>query len=345
MASHRKPRTRILASAGPRAAVGITSAALASVTLMSETAHAAPAKPSISEVKKQVDTLNQQAEVATQQYDQAKEKTATQRTKTNQLLAQVAEKTQKMNESRRVLGQFAAEQYRNGGLDETTQLLLSDDPAGFLNQTHLLDRLSTTQEQALQTFKVQQEQASIQRGQATASLQELTTSQGKLATQKKNVQAKLASAQKLLNSLNAAERAKLAAMQPKSSTSNASYTYNGPASGRAAAAIQFALSQRGKPYVSGGTGPNSYDCSGLTMAAYKAAGITIGRTTWDQVKDGTAVSESDLRPGDLVFFYSGISHVGIYLGNGNVVHAPHTGATVEIAPMSWMPFAAARRIA
>jgi len=345
LASHRKPRTRILASAGPRAAVGITSAALASVTLMSETAHAAPAKPSISEVKKQVDTLNQQAEVATQQYDQAKEKTATQRTKTNQLLAQVAEKTQKMNESRRVLGQFAAEQYRNGGLDETTQLLLSDDPAGFLNQTHLLDRLSTTQEQALQTFKVQQEQASIQRGQATASLQELTTSQGKLATQKKNVQAKLASAQKLLNSLNAAERAKLAAMQPKSSTSNASYTYNGPASGRAAAAIQFALSQRGKPYVSGGTGPNSYDCSGLTMAAYKAAGITIGRTTWDQVKDGTAVSESDLRPGDLVFFYSGISHVGIYLGNGNVVHAPHTGATVEIAPMSWMPFAAARRIA
>jgi peptidoglycan DL-endopeptidase CwlO len=347
LASHRKPRTRILASAGPRAAVGITSAALASVTLMSETAHAAPAKPSISEVNKQVDSLNQQAEVATQHYDQAKEKTATQRAKTNQLLAQVAEKTQKMNESRRVLGQFAAEQYRNGGLDETTQLLLSDDPAGFLNQTHLLDRLSTTQEQALQTFKVQQEQASIQRGQATASLQQLTTSQGKLATQKKNVQAKLASAQKLLNSLNTAQRAKLAAMQPKApaATSKTSYTYNGPASGRAAAAIQFALAQRGKPYVSGGTGPNSYDCSGLTQAAYRAAGISIGRTTWDQVKDGTSVSESDLRPGDLVFFYSGISHVGIYLGNGNVVHAPHTGATVEIAPMSWMPFAAARRIA
>ncbi len=342
MASHRKPRTPLLASAGPRAAVGITGAALASVTLMSETAHAAPAKPTIAQVKKQVDDLNQQAEVATQRYDQAKEKTSAQRTKTNQLLAQVAEKTEKMNESRRVLGQFAAEQYRDGGLDETTQLLLSDDPEGFLAQTHMLDRLSSTQEEALKTYKVQQEQASIQRAQASSSLAGLTTQQGKLAGQKKDLQAKLAAAQKLLNSLTSQQRAKLASMEPSSSQT---YTYNGPASGRAAAAIKFALSQIGKPYVSGGTGPNSYDCSGLTQASYRAAGITIGRTTWDQVKDGVAVSESDLRPGDLVFFYSGISHVGIYLGDGKVVHAPHTGATVEIAPMSWMPFAAARRIA
>ncbi|SEG62714.1 Cell wall-associated hydrolase, NlpC family [Actinacidiphila yanglinensis] len=345
MASHRKPRTRILAMTAPRAAVGITTAALASVTLMSETANAAPAKPSISEVKKQVDSLNQQAEVATQQYDQAKEKTATQRTKTNQLLADVADKTEKMNESRRVLGQFAAEQYRTGGFGATTQLLFSNDPQSFLSQNHLLDRMTATQEQALKSFKIQQEQASVQRAQATASLQQLTSSQSKLATQKKNAQTKLAAAQKLLNSLNAEQKKKLAALQPKAPASSATYKYSGPASGRVATAIQFALAQRGKPYVSGATGPNSYDCSGLTQAAYRAAGITIGRTTWDQVKDGTAVSESDLQPGDLVFFYSGISHVGIYIGNGNVVHAPHTGASVEIAPMDWMPFAAARRIA
>jgi cell wall-associated NlpC family hydrolase len=345
LASHRKPRTRILASAAPRAAVGVTAAALASVTLMSESANAAPAKPSITEVKKQIDTLNQQAEVATQQYDQAKEKTSQARAKANQLLAQVAQKTQKMNETRRVLGQFATAQYRDGGLDQTTQLLLSDDPEQFLEQSHMLDRLSSTQEQALQTFKVQSEQANIQRAQATASLGELTSAQSKLATQKKNVQTKLAAAQKLLNSLNAEQRRKLAALTPSTSSATTHYTYSGPASGRAAAAIQFALAQRGKPYVSGGTGPNSYDCSGLTQAAYAAAGVSIGRTTWDQVKDGVAVSEADLRPGDLVFFYSGISHVGIYLGNGQVVHAPHTGATVEIAPMSWMPFAAARRVA
>ncbi|WP_405586457.1 NlpC/P60 family protein [Streptomyces sp. NBC_01190] len=367
MASHRKPRTRILTTSAPRAAVGVTAvAALASVTLLSEGASAAPApaKPSISEVKKQVDSLNQQAEVATQQYDQAKEKTDTQRAKANQLLEQVAQKTEKLNETRRVLGQFASEQYREGGMDATTQLLLSANPEAFLAQTHMMDRASLTQEQALKTFQIQQEQAAIQRSQASASLSELTSAQAKLAAQKKNVSAKLAAAQKLLNSLNAEQRARIAAMNrpPASSTgfakssaggssssgssaSSASYNYNGPASGRAAAAIQFALAQRGKPYVSGGTGPGAYDCSGLTQAAYAAAGIKIGRTTWDQVTDGTSVSEADLRPGDLVFFYSGISHVGIYLGNGQVVHAPHTGAVVEIAPMSWMPFAAARRIA
>lgn len=359
MASHRKPRPSILAATAPRAAVGVTAAALASVTLLGETASAAPAKPSISEVKAQIDQLNQQAEVATQQYDQAMEATANQRAKANQLLQQVAGKTQAMNETRRVLGQFATAQYRDGGLDQTTQLFLSDDPEQFLQQNHLMDRLSTTQEQALETFKTQQEQANVQRAQATASLNELTAAQNKLATEKKNLQKKLAAAQKVLNSLTAAQRARLAELQrppaPTHSSSSSAgssgssgstdYSYNGPASGRAAAAVQFALAQRGKPYYRGATGPDSYDCSGLTQAAYRAAGITIGRTTWDQVKDGVAVSQSDLRPGDLVFFYSSISHVGIYIGNGQIVHAPHTGAVVEIAPMSWMPFAAARRIA
>lgn len=345
MASHRKPRTRILASAAPRAAVGVTAAALASVTLFGESASATPAKPSIAEVKRQIDSLNQQAEVATQRYDQAKEKTAAQRATTDQLLAQVAQKTQRMNEARRVLGQFAAEQYRDGGLDQTMQLMLSDHPDQFLQQSHMLDQLSTTQAEALKTFEVDQEQANIQRTQASSSLAQLTSAQSQLATQKHTLQTKLAAAQKLLNSLTADQRAKLAAMDPGSSSSSTSYHYTGPATGRAAAAIKFALAQRGKPYVSGGTGPNAYDCSGLTQAAYRAAGVGIGRTTWDQVKDGVPVSEADLQPGDLVFFYSGISHVGIYLGNGQIVHAPHTGAVVEIAPMSWMPFAAARRVA
>ncbi|MEV6005430.1 NlpC/P60 family protein [Streptomyces sp. NPDC051976] len=346
MASHRKPRTRILSTAGPRAAVGITTAALASVTLLSESANAAPAKPSIAEVKAQIEELNQQAEVATQQYDAAQEKTTKQRATANQLLAQVAQKTQKMNETRRILGQFATAQYRDGGIDETTQLLLSEDPAGFLAQTHMLDRLSTTQEQALETFKVQQEQANIQRAQATSSLNELTAAQSKLAAEKKNVDTKLAAAQKLLNSLTKDQRTQLAALDHHSTSSTPThYTYNGPASGRAAQAIAFALAQRGKPYERGATGPGSYDCSGLTQAAYHAAGIDIGRTTWDQIKDGTRVSESDLRPGDLVFFYSGISHVAIYLGNGQIVHAPHTGAVVEIGQLSWMPFAGAVRLA
>lgn len=93
----------------------------------------------------------------------------------------------------------------------------------------------------------------------------------------------------------------------------------------------------GKPYVWGATGPASYDCSGLTQAAWKAAGVDIPRTTWDQVKIGTRVATADLRPGDLVFFYDDISHVGIYKGDGMMIHAPKPGANVREESIYYMP--------
>lgn len=348
MASHRKPRTRILASTGPRAAVGLTTAALATVTLLSESASAAPAKPSITAVKAQVDTLRHDAEAATEHYNAAKEKTDQQRATADRALAQVAGRTAKLNDARRALGQFAAAQYRSGGIDPSTALFFSDNPEKFLEQSNMMDRMSTSQQQAVEEFRTQQQRASQDRAEATASLAALTDSQSKLADEKKKVQTKLAEAQKVLNGLTAEQRTTLATLDRQQSGSvptSTSYTYNGPATGRAAAAITFALAQRGKPYVSGATGPSSYDCSGLTQAAYRAAGITIGRTTWDQITDGTPVSKSELRPGDLVFFYSGNTHVAMYLGNGQIVHSPHTGAVVEIGKLDWMPFHGAVRLA
>ncbi|MDX6355300.1 MAG: peptidoglycan DL-endopeptidase CwlO, partial [Streptomyces sp.] len=107
--------------------------------------------------------------------------------------------------------------------------------------------------------------------------------------------------------------------------------------------IAFAQKQLGKPYVWGATGPDSYDCSGLTQAAYKAAGIDLPRVTYDQVNVGSRVSEDELQPGDLIFFYSDISHVGIYIGDGEMIHAPHTGTVVKVAPITEMPFAAGVR--
>jgi cell wall-associated NlpC family hydrolase len=109
-------------------------------------------------------------------------------------------------------------------------------------------------------------------------------------------------------------------------------------------AVDTAMSKLGKPYVYGATGPNSFDCSGLVQYAYKAAGITLPRTSAAQSQVGTAVSQSALKPGDLVFFYSGPSHVGIYIGGGNVVHAPTTGDVVKVTPVSAMPFHSARHV-
>ncbi|WP_328895875.1 C40 family peptidase [Streptomyces sp. NBC_00236] len=381
LASHRKPRTRVR-NTGP--AVGITTAALASVTLLStQSALAAPApKPSIEDVQKKVDDLYRQAGTATQQYNQAKEATTAQRSKVDTLLDDVAKRTEKLNEARRTLGTYAAAQYRGGTLAPTATFFLADDPQSFFDQTHLMDRMTERQTRAVSDFRTQQVKASEQRAEAVASLETLTESQATLRTSKQNVQTKLSEARGLLSKLTAEEKARLAELERKkeaeakrkaaelakkqaaakaeadreaaaaeeaaeeagSGTGAGTGTGTGSGSGsdadastKAEKVMAFARAQLGKPYVWGATGPASYDCSGLTQAAWKAAGVDIPRTTWDQVNVGTRIATEDLRPGDLVFFYDDISHVGIYKGDGMMIHAPKPGANVREESIYYMP--------
>ncbi|MBW5250742.1 NlpC/P60 family protein [Streptomyces poriferorum] len=379
LASHRKPRTRVR-NTGP--AVGITTAALASVTLLStQSALAAPApKPSIEDVQKKVDDLYRQAGTATQQYNQAKEATTAQRSKVDTLLDDVAKRTEKVNEARRTLGTYAAAQYRGGTLAPTATFFLADDPQSFFDQTHLMDRMTERQTRAVSDFRTQQAKASKQRAEAVASLETLTESQATLRTSKQNVQTKLSEARGLLSRLTAEEKARLAELERKKEaeakrkaaelakkqaaakaeadrkaaaaeeaakeTGSGTGTGTGTGSGsgsdadastKAEKVMAFARAQLGKPYVWGATGPASYDCSGLTQAAWKAAGVDIPRTTWDQVNVGTRIATEDLRPGDLVFFYDDISHVGIYKGDGMMIHAPKPGANVREESIYYMP--------
>lgn len=372
MATHRKARTAILSAPGPRTAVGLTTAALATVTLFSEAASAAPqspaAQPSIAEVKAKVDALTHDAEVATETYNGAKEKVTRQNATVNQLLTQAAQKTQDLNDSRRLLGQFAAAQYRAGGDDSTANLLLASSPQDLLDARHLTALFGKRQKAAVENYRVQQAAATQKRIEAAKSLATLTTQQAQLKAAKADVQTKLGAAQKLLNSLTAQEKARLAALeaqqeaearkkaaalaaqekakakaaqaQQASSPSKTTTPVNASVADKA---IAFARDQLGDPYVWGATGPDSWDCSGLTQAAYRAAGVTLPRTTGEQVDVGSRVSESNLQPGDLIFFYSDHSHVGIYIGGGEMIHAPHTGTVVKIAPITEMPFYGAVR--
>lgn len=375
MATHRKARTALLSTPGPRTAVGLTTAALATVTLLGESASATPApgkpaQPSIAEVKARVDALQHQAEVATDHYNATKEQVDQQNAKVDKLLTQVAQKTARMNASRLLLGQYAAAQYRGGGGLTTTQYLMSDSPGDLADAAHMSTVFSQRQKAAVADYQAQQVSAARQRMAAAKALTSLTAQQGQLSSQKKDVQAKLAAAQKLLNSLTAEQKKRLAelaakqeaeakakaaklaaqekAKQEAAAKAAAAKGTTAPTTGSAdssvaAQAIAFARAQLGKPYVWGATGPDSYDCSGLTQAAYKAAGIDLPRTTYDQVDVGTRISEDDLQPGDLIFFYSDVSHVGLYIGNGEMIHAPHTGTVVKIAPITEMPFYAAVR--
>ncbi|MFJ6573092.1 NlpC/P60 family protein [Streptomyces sp. NPDC091292] len=384
MASHRRERQPGTRVAGLRTspALGITTAALTSVALLSQSAQAAPAddKPSIEEVQRKVDDLYHEAGVATEKYNGAKERSAQQKKKVDGLLDQVARGTEKLNEARRAMGSFAAAQYRTGAVSDTATLLLADNPQDYFDQRQLSSRLTERQKEVVDDYQTQALATAKKREQAAKSLTKLTASQSALRTSKQDVQTKLGEARDLLSKLTAEEKKRLAAIEKKkqeearrkaeelarkqaaeekkrqeataenpssgtgSGTGSDSGTGSGTGSGTSAGAstqtakvIAFAEAQLGKPYVWGATGPGSYDCSGLTQAAWKAAGVTLPRTTWDQVKVGTTVSTADARPGDLVFFYDDISHVGIYTGDGKMIHAPKPGANVRVESIYYMP--------
>ncbi|MQY16337.1 hypothetical protein SRB5_65350 [Streptomyces sp. RB5] len=388
MAAHRKPRTRIIetavSSTGGRAAVGMTTAALASATFLSQTAQADD-RPTLAEVQKQVDHLYHQAEAATERYNAAKEESGKQRLEVGKRLDEVAEQTQKVNDARRELGQMAAEQYRTGGATPTETFMLSDDPQQYFDQTHLMDRLTDRQKSTIEDFRVQQTEATKKRTEASKSLETLNETQAELKTSKETVQTKLGEARDLLDKLTAEEKARLAELErqreaeaqakaeeaarqaaaekaaaekaaaEKAAAEEAAAQEAAaaepaptepapaPAPSKADQVMAFAEAQLGKPYVWGATGPDSYDCSGLTQAAWKAAGVTLPRTTYDQVNVGTTIAKADMQPGDLVFFYDDISHVGIYAGGGQMIHAPKPGANVRYESVDYMPFYSAVR--
>ncbi|WP_326797899.1 NlpC/P60 family protein [Streptomyces sp. NBC_01808] len=379
MASHRKPRTRILESpAGRRTAVGVGSAALASATLLTQEAGATPAERSIEDVQKEVDHLYHEAERATERYNGAKERTAQQRTRVEQQLDEVAKETARLNESRRELGRLAAAQYRTGGVTPTATFMLAPDPQTYFDQAHLMERLTNREKAAVDQFQVRQAQAAKKRTEAQESLRNLTDSQEQLQESKQEVQTKLSDARKVLDRLTEAEKERLAELERKREEEARRKAEEAarqaelerqqqaeqerreqqqreqeqqeeeeqqeepppadPGPSKSEQVLAFAEAQLGKPYVWGATGPDSYDCSGLTQAAWREAGISLPRTTYDQVNAGTQVAKADLQPGDLVFFYDDISHVGIYVGNGQMIHASKPGDDVKYESIDYMPF-------
>ncbi|MGN9818593.1 C40 family peptidase [Streptomyces sp. SD11] len=332
MASHRRPkqpsRTRVTV---------LTTAAAAAVALSSQAANAAPSeKPSKDEVKAKVDALYEESALATDRANGAEEKQEKLEKEIDTLQDQVARGQDDLNSMRDGLGLMASSQYRTGAVDPSVQLFLSSDPDDYLDKASAIDQLSAQQVEALKKVQDKQRVLAQQRQEAAGKLKELSDTRKTLGQKKKEVQEKLAKARQLLNTLTAAEQAAIKTADTRASRDAGDRVELGneaPASERGAAALAAAKTQMGKPYVSGGSGPNSYDCSGLTQWAYNQAGQSISRTTYTQQNDGVKIGRSALKPGDLVFFNS-LAHVGLYAGNGVVLHAPKPGAVVRLESMS-----------
>ncbi|MEV7992414.1 NlpC/P60 family protein [Streptomyces sp. NPDC086077] len=338
MASHRRPkqpsRTRVTV---------LTTAAAAAVALSSQAANAAPSeKPSKDEVKAKVDKLYEEAEQATEKYNGAKERQEKLQKEISTIQDNVARGQEEVNELRDGLGSMASAQYRSGGIDPSLQLFLSADPDDYLDKASTLDQLSAQQVESLKKIQEKQRELAQDRAEASDKLKDLATTRSELGKKKSQVQGKLAEAQKLLNSLTAAEKAALAAEEDRASRASERTALGGsgaPATGRASSAYAAAQSVIGSPYVYGASGPSSFDCSGLTSWAFAQAGIGIPRTSQAQANAGTRIySQSDLQVGDLVIFYGDLHHVGFYAGNGQVLHAPRSGTVVRYESINNMPY-------
>ncbi|MGX1271872.1 NlpC/P60 family protein [Streptomyces phaeoluteigriseus] len=357
MPAHRKPRQRSAAGHTARTAATIALAGVAGATAFDGTGHAEPnATP--AQVKAKVDKLYQEAEAATEKYNGAQEKATAAERRLETLRDEAARKEARLNTAREALGTMAAAQYRGGGLDQAVQLALSDDPDRYLDNAAFAERAGVRQSAAVTRFRKQLREVEQLRGAARVELASLTSRKAELKRHKKTITDKLDAARGLLNRLTERERARIIADTGGGTDTRASRASAGardslPAPGsatatapgsRAAAAVSYAYAKLGSPYVWGATGPNAFDCSGLVQAAYRSAGVSLPRTTYAQIDAGRRVSRSELQPGDLVFFYSGITHVGIYVGGGNMIHAPNPSAPVRVAPIDEMPYAGASRV-
>ncbi|MFC6062310.1 NlpC/P60 family protein [Streptomyces ochraceiscleroticus] len=334
MASHRRPkqpsRTRVTV---------FTATAAAAVALSSQAAQAAP-KPTKEEVKSEVDKLYEQAEQATEKYNGAKEDQQKLQKEVDRLQDKVARGQEELNKLRKGIGSVASGQYRSGSIDPSVQLFLSGDPDTYLEKASTLDQLSGKQASQLKVIADKQRTLSQEREEAAGKIKDLSDTRKALGDKKDEIQGKLAKAQKLLNTLTAKERAALQAKEERANRANSRVDLGSavPSSQRAAAALAAAKTKIGSPYVWGATGPSSFDCSGLTQWAYQQAGQSLPRTSQEQATAGTQIGRGQLKPGDLVMFYSDLHHIGLYAGNGQVLHAPKPGAAVRFEAMDNMPF-------
>jgi peptidoglycan DL-endopeptidase CwlO len=337
----------------------------------------------VAEARNLIKQLQTDAAGIDQQYTDVKEQIREGRAQWRLKQADVQAQTEKVGRLKLQVGQIALAQFQNRSLDTAAHLFVTPDTEGFLSQISTVQKVSENQNSALQDYQqAQANLAALEHsaetdlaalGEKEKQLKSLTAASDKKLDQAKKVLAKLTADQqkqlaeaekKATAKANAEGRAKTKATakanaegrattkatakanaEDRATTKAPRDSTGGSATGssKGAKALAYAKAQLGEPYARSGAGPSSWDCSGLTMMAWGSVGVSLPHSSGQQYRRGRPVAKSDLQLGDLVFFYSDISHVGLYAGNGQVIHAPRPGKSVEYIKMSYMPYAGARR--
>ena len=321
------------------------------------------AEPNIADVQAQVDTLYHEAEIASERVNQARENLVHAQTRLKSLRADLDRTQRQVEDSRQQVVAAMLTQSQGQAFSSATQVALSESPDAFLERLVVVSQYNDQQTEMKAVFAKQVQQLELRQEAAKRELASMAQTKQELATQKARIDDKASEAKALLTRLKtkaaarAAERAAAASRSlERSRTPSPVPAPSTPApapaptpapassaSGRAGAAVSYALAQVGDAYVWGATGPSAFDCSGLTLMAWSQAGVSLPHSSSSQMSSGTPVSSSQLQPGDLVFYYSPVSHVGIYIGNGQIVHAANPSDGVKVAPVFSMPFSGAVR--
>jgi cell wall-associated NlpC family hydrolase len=311
----------------------------------------ANAAPSLAQVQAKVRQLEEDATAAAEGAQEAKVKLAGLTKTLNGIKAKAEVQGQTVSTLQRSLGTIAIEQYKSGGFGQSFELLFSSDPTLYLSSAGSLEAITRRKSAQLRKFEAAQQRLNATTLTVNDKIALVAAAQKKLAAQSAIARSKLVEAEKLLSKLSKAERERLARLADdeenadQASSLQAAKSANG-VSGRAGIALKYALKQIGDRYVFGAAGLVTWDCSGLTMRAYQAAGVSLPHSSAAQSRMGKKVSFSSLKPGDLLFYGRPVSHVGIYLGGGKMVHAPRSGSRVKVTTSGSLgskPLVGARR--
>jgi len=328
-----------------------TLALLAVVGTLFVTVPAQAAPTTSGEAAELVAARGHELEVITEQFNEARVALEAQQEAAKTAVATMEQATAELSEAQQHVRGLARTAYTGEGLGSFQALLTSDSADAFVDRMATLQLVAGHQSGILEraagaNVAAAQAQATAQQAAAEAQAQ-----YDKVAAQQTALQAEVDSYRAAFAQLSAQEKQAAVASHDGGRASRSQERPPVPAAGPVVAdgeaaqtAIDVALAQRGKPYVWAAGGPGSFDCSGLTAYAFRAAGINLPHSSLMQSRMGKPVSRDQLQPGDLVFFYSPVSHVGIYIGNGQMVHAPTSGDVVKVAPLM-SGFSGGRRIA
>lgn len=329
--------------------LGVALIASLSIGYSTSSAHAAD----LNAVRAQVLQLQQEATSIAESAQQAQVEMNNLNRQLSSVQNQAAADQATVSQYQKSLGAIAAEQYKNGGLGQGMQLLFSSNPQLYLDEAGALEIITKKKSLELKSYSVAK-----QRLQATSlvvgdKLALAKAAHDRFVARQLEANKKLAQVQTLLNSLTKAEQERLAALAASQDSADTKYSLEQAAkanlgSGRGATALRYAIKQIGDRYVFGAAGPVYWDCSGLTMRSFAQAGVGLPHSAAYQYSFGRSIARNALQAGDLVFFGRPIDHVGIYLGGGEMVDAPHAGARVRVEPFGSyfgrLPYVGARRI-